>query len=117
MKLECLTEKEMEQAKRGLWMPTMLQVGDTVGIREPDGYMGFGTVKKEQRGIILEFVSLGHPQPIAAIVAFGMHFLMRWMPGMPYPQGTLMIFLRDLLFYERPEVSGEGHGSATKGQV
>jgi len=78
-----------EMLKKGVWIPTMLKEGDIVGIVEPNFYTGVGVVKEEDRGKIIELL----PHLQAAIVE--------------YPQGKLMIFLRDLLFYEYPEKKRE----------
>lgn len=74
-----------EMLKKGIWMPTMLKEGDIVGIVEPNLYTGVGVVKEKDRGKIIEIV----PDLQSARVE--------------YPQGTLLIFLHDLLFYGRPE--------------
>jgi len=73
-----------ELLKKGEWIPTMLKEGDIVGIVEPNFYTGVGVVKEEDRGKIIELL----PHLQSALVE--------------YPQGKLMIFLRDLLFYGRP---------------
>ena len=74
-----------DMLEKGAWIPTFLKKGDIVGIVEPNLYTGVGVVKEEHRGEIIELL----PHLSAAIVK--------------YPQGKLMIFLRDLLFYGRPE--------------
>lgn len=59
-----------------------ISIGDTVGIKEELLYTGIGEVKEKDRGEVIGFAkSLD-----AAWVQF--------------PQGKLMIFLRDLLIYE-----------------
>jgi len=75
---------QYELPEKGEWIPTMLKEGDIVGIVEPNLYTGVGVVKKEDMGKIIEIV----PELQSAYVE--------------YPQGTLLIFLRDLLFYGRP---------------
>jgi len=78
-----------EMLKKGLWMPTMLKEGDIVGIIEPNLYTGVGVVKEGDRGKIIELL----PDVQSALVE--------------YPQGKLMIFLRDLLFYGHSEKKKE----------
>lgn len=83
---EMTVSKEQEAITKGLWIPTMLEVGDTVGIIEPNLYTGVGVVKVENRGQIVRFC----PEHAAAIVKYG-----------DSQYGEVMIFLRDLLFYDR----------------
>jgi len=75
-----------EMLEKGFWMPTMLKEGDIVGIIEPNLYTGVGVVKEEDRGKIIELL----PDLQSALVE--------------YPQGKLLIFLRDLLFYGKKEI-------------
>ncbi len=76
------------------WMPTMLQVGDTVGLIQPLLYTGVGTVKENDRGITESFAL----ERRAAIVRFSSGI--KDNPA----QGTVMVFTRDLLFYQRKEI-------------
>jgi len=62
-----------------------VELGDTVGIKEPNLYTGVGTVKAESRGIVVDFALEGR----AVIVQFPLH------------PGTTMLFVRDLVVYEK----------------
>jgi hypothetical protein len=82
-----------ELSKKGEWIPAFLKEGDVVGIVEPNLYTGVGVVKEKDRGKIVELL----PHLQSALVE--------------YPQGRLMIFLKDLLFYGRKEICPLCRGS------
>lgn len=64
-----------------------MEVGDIVGIKEPNLYTGVGTVKEEHRGVIERFGLDGK----LAMVKF------------PQYLGITALFIEDLIVYELPE--------------